>query len=130
MRHRKNRNLEFSTGVQKRHLVIRSLLTNLLKHGSIITTSKKARILKSEADSFLAKLVSMHNKLDEATSKRESIRLVKSRIFGENEGKKVVNEILPALVSSGKVSWFITDYKMGPRPGDAAEKVMVKVNVL
>ena len=44
MRHRHDKTLEFKTGVQKRSLVIRSLLTNLVKYGAIKTTSKKAMI--------------------------------------------------------------------------------------
>ena len=129
MRHRRNRYLQFGTGVQKRSLILRSLLTNLVKHGHIVTTSKKAKVLKAEADSFLAKLVIMHKKYDENGAKRESIRLIKSKIFGEDEGKRVVSEIIPAIIASGKASGFIADYKMGPRSGDAAERVLVKISL-
>lgn len=127
MRHRHDKTLEFKTGVQKRSLVIRSLLTNLVKYGAIKTTSKKAMILKARADSFFAKLVTLMKSDDQASGKREAIRLVKSQIFWEDEGKKVINEIVPMLVESGKNSGFVSDYKMGPRAGDAAEAVLVKI---
>jgi len=81
MRHRHDKTLEFKTGVQKRSLVIRSLLTNLVKYGAIKTTSKKAMILKARADSFFAKLVTLMRSEDKASGKREAIRLVKSQIF-------------------------------------------------
>lgn len=108
-------------------MVVRSLLTNLVKYGAIKTTSRKAFVLKAEADSFFATLVKYAKTKDKKDAKREMDRLVKRRIFGEQEGKKVVNEIIPMMIESGKTSGFIANYKLGPRKGDAAEHVLVKI---
>lgn len=127
MRHRHKKNLKFRTGVQKRSMVVRSLLTSLVKYGAIKTTARKSKILKAEADSLFSRLVRLMNNEDQSAGKREAIRVVKSLIFGENEGKKLINELLPTLIASGKTSGFVANYKMGPRVGDAAEAVLVKI---
>jgi hypothetical protein len=41
---------------------------------------------------------------DEKDVRREAIRFVKDTLFGEAEGKKVVNEILPRLRQENKKS--------------------------
>ena len=127
MRHRSKKVLKIRGLVQKSDLVIRTLMTNLLKHGHLTTTEKKAKVLVAHADSFLAKLVAFHNDLDEANAKRETFRLVKSRIFGNEEGKKVVREILPALLTTKKKSGFLSLVKLGKRIGDGAEQVRVEI---
>jgi len=127
MRHKKKRILELSTGVQKKQNVIRNLLTSLVASGQMVTTIKRSKVLKATADKFFARLVWLHAKNDEATAKRESIRYVKSLIYTEKEGKKVINELLPKYLAEGKTSGFVMNVKMWPRPGDAAEKVLVKL---
>jgi hypothetical protein len=54
----------------------------------------------------------LHAKNDEATANRESIRYVKSLIFTEKEGKKVINELLPKYLTEGKTSGFVMNVKM------------------
>jgi hypothetical protein len=49
------------------------------------TTSKRAKVLKSEADSFFSRLIRMMNKYEEKDAKRECIRYVKSVLFGKEE---------------------------------------------
>lgn len=93
----------------------------------MVTTIKRSKVLKSTADKFFARLVWLHAKNDEATANRESIRYVKSLIFTEKEGKKVINELLPKYLTEGKTSGFVMNVKMWPRPGDSAEKVLVKL---
>ncbi|MEI6774492.1 MAG: hypothetical protein WCL18_07055 [bacterium] len=92
--------LELHTGAKKRDVYIRQLLTNLVKNGKTTTTPKRAKVLKSEIDSFFANLVKMNKKLEEKDARRESIRYIKSIIFGEAEGKKVLNVLLPKYVAS------------------------------
>jgi ribosomal protein L17 len=87
-------------------------LTNLIKNGKTTTTPKRAKVLKSEIDSFFAKLVSINKKLAPADARRESIRYIKSIIFGEAEGKKVLNVLLPKYIESGSTSSFVADYKL------------------
>ncbi len=112
MRHRQKRTLELSTGVQKKNLVLRTMLTNLVTHGKMTTTPKRAKVLKAEADSFFSKLLRTYKKFDdEKVSKREVIRIVKSVILTEEAGKKVVTELLPRYLDENKGS-FVADYKM------------------
>lgn len=127
MRHRKNRLLQIRGSVQSRDLVMRTMLTNLVRYGHLTTTEKKAKVLISYADGFLAKLVSMNTTLDEKTAQRETIRWVKARIFGNDEGKKVVREIVPHLLTKKVVSGFITSVKLGKRVGDAAEQIRIEI---
>jgi hypothetical protein len=39
----------------------------------------------------------------------------------------VIQDLLPRFVEQKKTSWFVMNVKLGPRPGDAAEKVLVKI---
>lgn len=126
MRHRKNKLLKIRGSVQSRDLTMRTMLTNLVRYGHLTTTEKKAKVLVAYADNFFAKLVSMNNTLDAATAQRETIRLVKSRVFGNDEGKKVIRELVPALLTKKVNSGFFTSVKLGKRIGDAAEQVRIE----
>jgi len=76
------------------------LLTNLVKNGKTTTTPKRAKVLKAEADTFFANLVRMSKKLEEKDARRECIRYIKSQIYGEPEGKKVLNVLLPKYMEA------------------------------
>lgn len=127
MKHRKNTLLEINTGVKSKWVYIRQMITNLIRNGKVTTTSKRAAVLKSEADTLIGRLVSNTQKYSEADAKRENIRLIKSVIYSEAEGKKLLNDLLPKFVESGKKSGFICTYKLGYRLGDGAEKILVKL---
>ena len=127
MRHKKKRTLELSTGVQRKDNVIRTLLTNLITHGEMITTPKRAKVLKAQADSFFARLVKLSMKYDEADARRESIRIVKSVLYTEVAGKRAIDEFLPRYLEEKRTTGFVTDNKLGPRPGDAAERTLVRL---
>ena len=129
MRHRQKRILNLSTGIKKKTIFIRSLLTSLVKYGAVTTTAKRAKVLKAEADSFFAKLINqfvIHK--DEKDATRECIRIIKSEIFGEEEGKRIMSDILPKFRDAKKTSSFVEDYKVGFRAGDASLKVLVKLS--
>lgn len=126
MRHRKNKLLELNTWIKKRSIFIREMLTNLVRYGKVETTQKRAKVLKAEADSFFSKLVSMYDKYEEKDAKREAIRYVKSVIYGD-EGKKVIDTLLPKYLEEGKKTNFVADYKTGYRVGDASTKILVKL---
>ena len=127
MKHRKNTLLEINTGVKSKWVYIRQMITNLIRNGKVTTTSKRAAVLKSEADTLIGRLVSNTQKYSETDAKRENIRLIKSVIYSEAEGKKLLNDLLPKFVESGKKSGFICTYKLGYRLGDGAEKILVKL---
>lgn len=127
MRHKKNKLLELHTGAKNRYVFVRQLLTNLIKNGKTTTTPKRAKVLKSEADSFFSTLIKITKKLDEKDAKRECIRYIKSQIFGEAEGKKVLNVLLPKYKESWATSSFVADYKLGFRVGDGVQKILLKL---
>ena len=129
MRHKHNKLIELTTGEhQTRSNLIRTLLTNLVRTGELTTTSKRAKVLKSEADKFFARLVRLFDLYaDEKDVRREAIRIVKSTIFSDAEGKKVVDELLPKYRAEGKKGGFVADYKLGYRMGDGAEKILVRL---
>ncbi len=127
MRHRQKRTLELSTGVQKKNLVVRTMLTNLITNGKMTTTPKRAKVLKAEVDSFFSKLVRTYKRFEEEkAAKREVIRIIKAVILTESAGKKIVLDLLPKYLENTNGS-FVADYKMGVRPGDASEKIMLKL---
>lgn len=127
MQHRKNALLEINTGVKSKNVYIRQMLTNLVRNWKVSTTTKRAAVLKSEADALIARLISNVEQYDEKDAKRENIRLIKSIIYSEAEGKKLLNDLLPKYVESGKKSWFVCTYKLWYRLWDGAEKVLVKL---
>lgn len=127
MRHRMNKLLKLRGSVQSRDLLMRTMLTNLVKFEHLTTTEKKAKVLIAYADSFFAKLVSMNNTLDAETSQRETIRWVKARVFGNDEGRKVIREIVPQLLTKNISSGFLSSVKLGKRIGDAAELVKIEI---
>ena len=50
MQHRKNALLEINTGVKSKGVYVRQMLTNLVRNWKVTTTSKRAAVLKAEAD--------------------------------------------------------------------------------
>ncbi|MBP6911027.1 hypothetical protein KBC03_05580 [Patescibacteria group bacterium] len=64
---------------------------------------------------------------DEKDVRREAIRIVKSTIFSEAEGKKVVDELMPKYKAEGKKFGYVADYKVGYRKGDGAEKILLRL---
>lgn len=126
MRHRYKKTTDLVTGIKKKDIVVRELLTSLVKYGKVTISPKRAKVLKAEADSFFAKLVATHNKFAEAKdAQRECGKIIKSTIYGEAEGKKVLNELLPRYAKEKKVSGFVADYKVGFRVWDASLKVLI-----
>ena len=128
MQHRKNKLLELNTGAKSKNVYIRQMLTNLVRNGKVTTTAKRAQVLKAYADSFFARLVANTTSYAEKDALRENIRYVKSEIFSEPEGKKVINDLLPKYIESGKKSGFVTSFRLGYRVGDGAEKILLKLS--
>ena len=127
MRHKHNQLLELATGDKKFSVFVRQLLTNLVRNGKVTTTEKRAKILKSEANAFFARLVRLHNTLEAKDARRESVRYIQSVIYGEAEGKRVLDVILPKYTASDAPKSYVADYKLGYRVGDAAAKILVKL---
>lgn len=127
MRHRINKLTQLNTWAKKKDVFVKIMLSNLVKNGRIVTTPKRAKVLKAEADAFFSKLVRTYSRYsDENESRRECINIVKSDIFWEEEGKKVINILLPKYLQEKPAS-FVSSYKMWFRKWDAAEKIMLKL---
>lgn len=127
MRHRNKRVRNISSGAQKTSNVLRNMLTNLVAHGQIVTTQKRAQVLKSIANNFFAGLVKLYKTRPEADARREAIREVKSIIYTEVDGKRIIDELLPRYIDRADTRSYVMDLKLGPRPGDAAEKVLIRL---
>lgn len=93
---------------------MRTLLTNLVTSGHIVTTPKRAKVLKAYADHFFARLVRLHADRPEDAA-RESIRYVKSVIWTTDAGKKVTTELVPQYIEQNKTSGYVANYKLGFR---------------
>lgn len=127
MRHRINKLTQLNTWAKKKDVFVKILLSNLVRNWKITTTPKRAKVLKAEADSFFSKLLRTYSRYsDENEARRECINLVKTDIYGEDEGKKVVNVLLPKYLKDKPAS-FVASYRMWFRKWDAAEKVMLKL---
>lgn len=127
MRHKFNRLLELQTWAQKETNVIRNLLTSLVLHGQIVTTPKRAKVLKSWADKFFARMVGFGRNYAAADATRQAINLAKTTLYTEVAGKKAVNELVPKYTQAGKTAGFVADYKTTPRSGDNSMQVLVKL---
>ncbi|MEY3197669.1 MAG: hypothetical protein RL023_291 [Candidatus Parcubacteria bacterium] len=125
MRHKKNSLLQFESGVQKQSLLMRNMLTSLVTYGQITTTPKRAKVLKSEANKLFNRLVRTVQ-ASEQDGVRRCISYVKSVLFTDVAGKKLITELLPKFLDAQTTS-FIADYKLGMRKGDASEEVMIKI---
>lgn len=115
MRHQKKRLLKVDTGAKKKSVYLRVLLTNLIKNGKLTTTQKRAKVVKADADHFFSKLLEITARFaDEKDAKRECIRYVTSIIYGD-EGKKVIDTLLPKYIQEGRKTGFVAAYNLGFR---------------
>lgn len=129
MRHKIKKSVELYSWIQKSSLLLRNLLTSLIKDWKVVTTPKKALALNVFTNKFFTKLLRLYkiheNELD---VKREAIRIIKSTIFTEIEWKKVLSEYLPYFKEKWMSSWFIKKYKLWLRKWDWVEKNLLKLN--
>lgn len=127
MRHKYNKLLQVNTGAKSKSVFMRMQLSSLLRAGKLTTTPKRAKVLKMYADEFFSTLLNISAKYEEKDATREAIRFVKSVVFGEEEGKKVIETLLPKYKEENRKSGFTTEFKLGYRVGDASQKIMLKL---
>lgn len=126
MNHRKKRVITAKiSSTQKKSVIMRNMLTNLVRDWVMETTTRKSAILKSFADSFFSRLMRIASRW-EKDWRREAIRYIKSVINTNNEWKKVVNELLPKFLAENKTN-FVSNLKKWPRKWDWAEVVIVRL---
>ncbi len=129
MRHNHKQTIKLNTWVKKKSVFKREMLTNLIKSGKVVTTPKRAKVLKADADAFFSHLIDLSTRYkDKKDGRREAIAYTKSLIFGKEQGKKVMDVYLPKYLEDYK-KWasFVENYKLGWRKGDAVEKIMIKL---
>lgn len=127
MRHKYNKLLQVNTGAKSKSVFMRMQLSSLLRAGKLTTTPKRAKVLKMYTDEFFSTLLNISAKYEEKDATREAIRFVKSVVFGETEGKKVIETLLPKYKEENRKSGFTTEFKLGYRVGDASQKIMLKL---
>ena len=128
MRHRYNRLLELNTGIQKKDNVLRNMITSLLVEKRITTTPKRAKVVKHEVEKLFSKLVKVYKRYSEKdVSKREVKRILDSILYNKDVIDEIINERLLNYIENGKVSWFVRNYKVWYRKGDAVEKIMIEL---
>ena len=129
MRHRYKKLKYLETGVIKKQLIVKNLLTSLIKNWEVKTTSKRSRVLKSFADKFFnraKKIFSRYN--DDKVIKNELMRLVNMYLTNDNKAKrKFIDLIAPVLKDLNFSTGFVNDYKLWFRKWDQAEVVLVKL---
>lgn len=69
----------------------------------------------------------LYKTLEAKDAKREAIRYIKSVVYGEAEGKKVMEVYVPKYIAEWAKSSYVADYKLGFRVGDAAAKILLKL---
>lgn len=106
---------------------MRNLLTSLVLSGTITTSSRRAKALCAEADSFFARLVRRATDADQANGRRVVTATLRETLYSDEAGKKVLDELLPRRSQAQKVSGFTQALKLGPRKGDAAEQMVVSL---
>jgi ribosomal protein L17 len=127
MRHKYNKLLQVNTGAKSKSVFMRMQLSSLLRAGKLTTTPKRAKVLKMYTDEFFSTLLNISAKYEEKDATREAIRFVKSVVFGDAEGKKVIETLLPKYKEENRKSGFTTEFKLGYRVGDASQKIMLKL---
>ena len=128
MRHHYNRLLELNTGVQKKSNVLRNLITSLFREKRLTTTPKRAKVLKYEVEKLFAKLVRTYKRYD---NKEDSLREVKRILTAIVYDKAVIDDIIESkllpYIEENRVSWYVRNYRVGVRKGDAVEKIMIEL---
>lgn len=128
MRHRYNRLLELNTWVQKKDNVLKNLITSLLKNKRVTTTPKRAKVLKHETEKLFAKLVRTYNRnTEKEVSMREVKRILWIAIYDQELVNSIIEDKFMWYIKDKRNSWFVRNYKVWYRKGDAVEKTMIEL---
>ncbi len=99
-----------------RNLMLRNLVTDLLREGRISTTDCRAK----EARKIAEKMITL-GKRGDLHARRQAM----SVIFDEDVVKKLFDEIAPKYAE--RSGGYTRILKLGPRQGDAAEMVFLEL---
>jgi len=115
VRHRVKK-VKLSRTAEHRNMLIRNLVTALLKHERIKTTEAKAKAMRPWVD----KVINWAKKGDLAS---------KRRVFGYLTEKEVAYKIIREAPEryADRNTGFTRIYRLGPRRGDNAEMALVEL---
>lgn len=99
-----------------RQLMIRNMVTSLLKHGKIQTTETRAK----EAQRAVEKMITIAKRGD-----LHARRLVLSFVTEETVVKTLFDEIAPKYKETN--GGYTRIYKLGPRLGDATPMALIEL---
>ncbi len=101
--------------VKERKSLFKSLVTALVIHGKITTTETKARAIRGLVDKLVtkAKEGTLHSR-----------RQIASFLNHKDVVKRFVDVVVPSF--KGRNSGYTRIIKLGTRPGDAAQEVMME----
>ncbi|KAB3528862.1 50S ribosomal protein L17 [Alkaliphilus serpentinus] len=99
-----------------RNLMLRNLVTSLIKHGRIETTEARAK----ETRKFAEKMITLAKRGD-----LHARRQVLSYMTDETVVKNLFDEIAPKYKETN--GGYTRIMKLGPRRGDAAEVVIIEL---
>ncbi|QTA38710.1 50S ribosomal protein L17 [Thermosipho ferrireducens] len=123
MRHRVKKHRIGRYGSHRR-ATLRNLAREIIKHGSILTTTAKAKAVQS----FFEKLMTKAIKAKKADKKEVSVALRREifKAIGDRRlVNKLVDEIAPKFLE--RPGGYTAIYKVGPRRGDGAEMSLIKL---
>jgi len=123
MRHRVKRHRIGRYGSHRR-ATLRNLSREIIEHGSIITTTPKAKAVQI----FFEKLVSKAIKAKKTDSKERSVAL-RREIFKAIGDRRLVNKLVDEIAPKylERPGGYTAIYKVGQRRGDGAEMSLIKL---
>ncbi|ANE40593.1 MULTISPECIES: 50S ribosomal protein L17 [Fervidobacterium] len=119
MRHRMKRNKINRYGSHRTSLM-RNLAKEIIEHGTIMTTTVKAKVGKTYIEKLITKAVKAYKIKDE--NKAESVAL-RRQIFAELGDRRLVNKLVDEIAPkyASRNGGYTRVIKVGQRRGDGAE---------
>jgi len=103
----------------------RNLMTELFRHNQIRTTKAKAQAIRSQAEHLVTIAKRGKTKRDVQQHDVHERRLVAAVLQDPEVVKKLFDEIAPRYAT--RAGGYTQMFKLGPRLGDAAEMVLLKL---
>ncbi|OIP54271.1 50S ribosomal protein L17 [Candidatus Gracilibacteria bacterium CG2_30_37_12] len=122
MRHRVRKNLHFKKkDVDHRNSMLRSLMTSLFTHKSLMTTEKRAEAVTP----FIDTLINVVNSVESEQDKMNAIRRVGEYLFTKESSISLFEQVAPKY--KGKTSGFTRITPIKYRTGDNAKLVKLEL---
>jgi len=125
MRHRVKIN-KLSRYASHRKALLKNLAREVFEHGSIITTTAKAKAVRPLVEKILTKAIEA--KTTDNKDRNVALRRQINRYFNDRKfTNKVVDEIAPVFIEKNRKSGYTRILKIGFRRGDAAELSLLQL---